>query len=272
MNIVGLGNAGCNIAKKFEEYPQYSVYQIDSEARSGENTFLIRPEPHPEDYERNCPNLKSFLNLKGDVTFIMSGSGLISGASLAILEQIKECSITIIYLKSDPALLSELNRLHQRATFHIMQEYARSGVFREVILLDNHMISDIVGDVPIVEYYNSINSVIVSVVHFLNVFKNTKPVMSTFSNESLVNRIKTVSILDLKSDEEKFLFSLDNPKEARYYYGISRESLAGDSTLNSKIRKQMKQMKTKTSFGVYETNYNHNFCYGEILSSEITSF
>ncbi len=29
MNIIGLGNAGCAIADKFAQYPQYDIYKID---------------------------------------------------------------------------------------------------------------------------------------------------------------------------------------------------------------------------------------------------
>ena len=29
MNVVGLGNAGCSIAKYFENYPQYNVFYVD---------------------------------------------------------------------------------------------------------------------------------------------------------------------------------------------------------------------------------------------------
>ena len=29
MNVIGLGKAGCNIAKNFNQYPEYNVYQID---------------------------------------------------------------------------------------------------------------------------------------------------------------------------------------------------------------------------------------------------
>ena len=28
--IIGLGQAGCNVADKFAEYPQYKVYKIDA--------------------------------------------------------------------------------------------------------------------------------------------------------------------------------------------------------------------------------------------------
>ena len=29
MNVIGLGSAGCGIADKFAQYPQYSIYKVD---------------------------------------------------------------------------------------------------------------------------------------------------------------------------------------------------------------------------------------------------
>ena len=33
MNIIGLGKAGCKIAELFKEYPQYTVFKIDSDEK-----------------------------------------------------------------------------------------------------------------------------------------------------------------------------------------------------------------------------------------------
>ena len=55
--IVGLGKAGCAIADKFAQYPQYQVFKIDSEGidKDGKNNFLLEKQTHPEKYEQNTP-------------------------------------------------------------------------------------------------------------------------------------------------------------------------------------------------------------------------
>ena len=35
--IIGLGKAGCAIADKFDQYPQYKVFKIDSEGLDSKN-------------------------------------------------------------------------------------------------------------------------------------------------------------------------------------------------------------------------------------------
>ena len=126
MNVIGLGNTGCNIAREFENYPQYNVYYIDTEPRQSKNSYLMSKYDHPEKYEANCPDLTHFLPKQGEMLFILGGSGDITGASLRILHAARHCDITVLYIKADQGLLSTVGQLQQRATFHILQEYARS--------------------------------------------------------------------------------------------------------------------------------------------------
>ena len=58
MNIIGLGNAGCQIAKSFEKYGQYKVFCIDVEDK-GYTTFLhVEEQNSHEDYEKKYKKLK----------------------------------------------------------------------------------------------------------------------------------------------------------------------------------------------------------------------
>ena len=101
-NIIGLGNCGCKIAKKFEYFPQYAVKHMDAEEREGANFFKIPFEDHPEKYEKNCPDFSSFLqDVEGDVCLILGGSGHISAVVLKLLETIRECNINILYIRPD---------------------------------------------------------------------------------------------------------------------------------------------------------------------------
>jgi len=269
VNIIGLGNCGCNIAEEFTRYPQYSVFCIDTEPRQSENFYLLPRKDSPEEYEKDCPDLTNFLNCNGDALFILGGSGHVTAACLRVLETIKHCKVTILYINDCPELLSETARLQQRASFHILQEYARSGVFEQIILVDNSSVSDIVGEVSIVEYYKSINQTIVPAIHFLNVFNNSKPVMSTFYPLAPTSRIRTVGIINVETGEEKMFFSLDSRTETRYYYAIGEKSLKEDATLNNKIRNQVRGKNERTSFGIFKTEYDDNFCYSLVCGREV---
>ena len=58
-----------------------------------------------------------------------------------------------------------------------------------------------------------------------DVFNHIKAVMDTFSQTSDIARIATFGIVDMKKNEQKLFFSIDNVSEFRYYYSINRKQL-----------------------------------------------
>ena len=81
--IIGLGNAGCNIADKFTKYSQYSVYKLDVGLKRTKTTYPIRSYEKIEDYEEKCPTYRRFFKvIEGEVIFILAGGGKgIAGAA-----------------------------------------------------------------------------------------------------------------------------------------------------------------------------------------------
>ena len=57
MNVVGLGNAGCQIAKNFDQYGQYKTFCIDVEDKDYKNYIAIKLQNSHEDYESNYKRL-----------------------------------------------------------------------------------------------------------------------------------------------------------------------------------------------------------------------
>ena len=141
--IIGLGQAGCNIAEKFKKHPQYKVYKIDVGLENEANSYALERQESPELYESKCPNLKTFFKeVSNDVLFITS-SGDVSGASLRILEQLKKKTIvSVLYIKPDLSLLPEIKNLQENLVFRVLQEYARSAVFEKIYLVDNMLLTD----------------------------------------------------------------------------------------------------------------------------------
>jgi len=276
LNIIGLGAAGCNVADKFTQYPQYDVYKIDVGLKGlKKNGIYAMPRQQSvEDYESNCPSLKNFLkNVSGEVIFILCGAGAISGASLRILETIKNCEISILYILPDVDLLSELSQLRNNVTFNVLQQYARSGMFKAMRIVHNPSVEAIIGDVPVIGYYDRLNEVIASTMHMINVYKKTESVMDTFSQPVDFARISTIGIYNEKEKKESLLFSLDNIREIVYYYSIPNDVLKSDGNLLKGITKKVKQSsnagEVKTSFGIFSTNYDQKYCFIEAHTSFI---
>ena len=276
MNVIGLGQAGCNIADMLSEYPQYKTYKIDV-GIEGTRCYDVKRQKGPEEYEKNVPSMKTFFRgIKGETLFVIGGSGHISAMCLRVMEQIKDkCEISVLYIRPELSLLSKTKSLHERATFNVLQEFARSGLLKVLYLASNINLENILGNVPIIGYNNKINELLVSTIHMINVFKNSEPVMGKIEEPSEICRIATFGISEIEEGEEKFFFSLDNTTERCYIYGINEERLATEGGLKKKIIDRIKSTSSEesiqVSFGVFPTNYQQDYCYTLNYTSIIQS-
>tara|TARA_R110000824_G_scaffold16596_1_gene68669 strand:- start:182 stop:1060 length:879 start_codon:yes stop_codon:yes gene_type:complete len=292
VNIIGLGQAGCNIADKFSEHPQYNIYKVDAgqgsdfdfveESDNPVNkikSYNIEKCVGPEEYERNYSSMKSFFkDMSGDTLFILGGSGHVSAIALRIIQEIKaQCEVDILYIRPDFLLLSESKRLHEKVTYNVLQQYTRSGSIRRMYLVSNPELENILGDVPILGYHDKLNELIVSTLHMINVYKNTEPVMGGLPSliKNSTRRICTVGIFDIKKSEEKLFFPLDTVREMGYIYSIRKDRLQTESGLHKQITSQMKEKLSSenlsVSFGVFPTDYNSDYGYILAYSPNIQS-
>ena len=265
MNIVGLGKAGCAIVDKFAQYPQYKIFKIDVDVQ-GPNSYNIEKQNTPEEYEANCPDLTSFFgDIQGETWVVIGGAGYISGMSLSLMEQIGECDINVLYIKPEISLLSYNKTLQERLVYMILQEYARSGVLKCLYIVSNPVIEEILGEVPIIGYWDKLNDIIVSTIHMINVFKNSLPVMGRLEEPGTTYRIGTFGLFDEEKSEEKMFFSLDNTRELCYIYSINDKRLKSEGTLfkriTSQIKQKSKQENLTVSYGIYPTTYDQDYTY-----------
>jgi hypothetical protein len=266
MNIIGLGHAGCAIAECFSKYSQYKTFYIDHD-RTCENSYTVEKQQGPEQYEQNAPDLKKFLDLSpGAVYIVIGGAGDISGMALRVMEAIEDKkSISIVYIQPDRSLLSERKKRHERVTFNVLQQYARSGAISRIYLISNSAVEAVIGDVPIIGYYDKLNEVIVSTLHMINVCKNQEPVLGGLEEPGETRRISTFGIYDFEKDEEKLFFSLDKTRESCYIYCVGNKRLREDGSLHKTIVSQMTGKitdETKTvSYGVFPTSYKTDYGY-----------
>lgn len=274
MNIVGLGQCGCNITKCFEKFPQYETYYINTEKIDSDRFFHLKKQTSHEAYEKNCPDFSEFFeNVSEEVFFILGGSGAITGASLFILESLKHCKITIIYVKPEIILLSEKKTLQERVVYKILQEYTRSGMFEAMYVFNNPTLENNIADITIYNRYDKLNQLISFSIHMINVFENTEPVTATISDFSEIARIGAMGSFDIEQNVENLYFSLDNVSEKCYYYAIPEKQLKEDTELFRKITDQMKEKaknkKTKISYVIHSTDYEKAHCYIVARSSQI---
>ena len=265
MNVVGLGDAGCNIADAFTQYPQYKIYKINVDIE-GERCYNISKCETAEEYENvSLPKIKTFFKeMKGETLFVVGGSGKISCASLRILENFKKLPTTIIYIKPDLTVLSQRQEMQERVVCGVLQEYTRSGVFERMIIVSNPLVESVIVGAPIIGYYDKLNETIVSTIHMINVCENTKPVMGKIPDPKITHRIVSLGMLDVEQGEEKMFFSLDSPRERCYIYNINEERLRTDEGLFKRLKNQIKsksQENLNISFAVYANDFGYDLGY-----------
>ena len=274
--VIGLGKAGCAIADKFAQYPQYKTFKIDSEGLDpkSKNCHLLKKQDSPEKYEKTVRSMKTFFAKTTDnILFVLSGSGMISGASLQILKNLRGKKVNILYIKPDMEFLGHMNILQERVVRNVLQEYTRSGVFNRIFLVDNKKVEEVLGDVPIIGYYDRLNELIVSTIHMVNIYDHQKAIHATPFDKADTTRISTFGIVNVDEGKEKLFFSLDNIREKCYYYAINSKVLETDGkllrTLTDNINKNIGK-DVRAGFQVYSTSYEQNYGY-LVANTELTN-
>lgn len=268
MRLIGVGNTGCKIVKKISSYiADCKSYYFNSEIIQTDSYFRLIREEVPENYERNFPKLKAFEDFESreDVLLVMSSSGHISSCSLVLLEQIAQCNIRIALITPDVSLLDKKHRYQHNAISKILQEYSRSGLFREVLIFSNTETEKICKDISFSNYYETINENIASALFSLIYFENQSPVFGQIYSPEIVSRISSLGLKDIRNAEERNFFSVQNPRDVIYYFGLNEEDIESKE-VRQEILKQMREKKNidtklNISFGIFPIKTETSYCY-----------
>ena len=276
-SVIGIGGVGCRIAKCFSEYPQYNVICVDDQSSGIKDQIIVPKQKTPEEYEESFKNLTKAKKdkIKDNVVVVLCGASLVSSIALRLLYQIRNKNITVICVRPEQDLMGETKQSQEKVIYSVLQEYTRSGIFDRIYLTSNSQMDSLVEDASIKEYYPAINKMIASVFHMVMVFDHQDPVISNFSNTNEARRICTLGILDIEKSTETLFFPFEDAMETRLYYGISKETLKSDKSLQRNIIKLIKDKNKelcKYSYGVYETQYDWDFCYTKYFSSKVQDF
>jgi hypothetical protein len=265
ISVIGIGNGASAIAQKFSGTPQYEVYTLnDKVLKNSKYKFRLKKYDVPEDYENNTPDLtKFFANIRETVQVFIVGSSYSSNYALGILEQLKEKEIEIFYIQPDVELLIGIPKLVEATVFGVLQEYARSGLFKSITLISNLNLEQIVGEISIKNYFDSLNTSIYSTIHYINFFNHADPEIGNVARPAPINRIRTIGFLNMKDIKEKWLFDLDIERELCYYLCINKKKLETESGLHKKIVDMLKEKPKnafrKISYAIYETDHKQDF-------------
>jgi len=256
MVIIGLGKAGCAVAKLFKQHKTYQVVLLDE----GKGIKKCNTVEEYDEIEYNPP--KTWLKKHSEALVITCGSGKVSGAILRVLEPLKSLRTTVCYIVPELDYLSSDAKKRNRVHFNVLQEFTRSGMIDELVLFDNDLALENFGHGSVKDYYNKINHYYYSAIHMNNFCKNVDPVFGEHHTPKEISRITTLGMGFIGGNEEKLLFSLDNITETCYIINVSDEDLNTNDDLIPSIKELAsinKEKERETSFAVYETPHDTHF-------------
>ncbi len=189
------------------------------------------------------------------------------------MQQLKAtANIRILYIRPDVSLLDETRKRQERVIFQILQNYTRSALFEQMYIVENLSLETIVGGAPVIGYFDKLNELVVSTVHMINIFNNSKSVAENFSTPHELARISTFGMVDLENDEEKLFFDIESAREKMYYFAIPDKTLKTDKKLFKELTERMKakmEENVNVSYGIYSTAYDTPYVYCQQKSSMI---
>ena len=176
MVIIGLGKAGCAVAKLFKQHKTYQVVLLDE----GKGIKKCNTVEEYDEIEYNPP--KTWLKKHSEALVITCGSGKVSGAILRVLEPLKSLRTTVCYIVPELDYLSSDAKKRNRVHFNVLQEFTRSGMIDELVLFDNDLALENFGHGSVKDYYDKINHYYYSAIHMNNFCKNVDPVFGEHYN------------------------------------------------------------------------------------------
>jgi len=255
MLIIGIGEAGCEVAKLFKKHKNYQVAMLD-EGKGIPKKLTVEEY---DEFEYIPP--KTWLTKHSEALVILSGCGKVAGSTLRVLEPLKALNTTVCYIVPELDYLSSEARLRNKVHYNVIQEFTRSGMINELILFDNELALEHFGHGPIKDYYSAINFYYYSCLHMNNYSKNVTPVFGEHHTPKQISRITTIGFSDLEKNEEKLLFQLDNITETCYIINASEDDLKTNDDLVPTIKEMAsinKKQQRETSFAVFETSQETN--------------
>jgi hypothetical protein len=270
--IICLGAKACDVGEAFENNPQYQVKLIDKDIE-GDNCFSIVKQKTPEEYEKNTPNMSVFLSdISEEILFILSGESEVANCSLKILQQIKDKKINIVYLFPQLEFLTNKQVLQERMIRNVLQEYTRSGLFQNIILLDCSLIENIMGETSIKDFDSQFS---VTTMTLLNTFmdaKSIEPEIDKSHTPKEISKILTFAYYDHVNNNEKSVYNMGLIDDKIYHFYFTEETLNGNSKMLREIKEKLKNKavdNTKVSYTIRGTSGESDFCFVTYYSKAI---
>lgn len=269
-SIVCLGHKACDIGELFEKSLQVKLIDISIE---GDNCFSLSKQKTPEDYEKTVPQMNAFFNdISDEILFITSSDTDTLSCSLKILEQIKDKNISIIYLRTDRSFLTSRGVMVDRVAFNVLQEYTRSGLFKNMFLIDEERMESFISESAVEDYYETyIKFVRDMILNYIST--QGEAIIDNNIAPTEVERLATFAIYNLSNDDEIALYNMNLVNTKNYHFFLSDDTLKNDKKIMRSIKEKIKNKaidSTRVSYTIRGTSAKTDYCFVVYYSKAIS--
>tara|TARA_Y100000034_G_scaffold64311_4_gene77788 strand:+ start:11931 stop:12767 length:837 start_codon:yes stop_codon:yes gene_type:complete len=275
LNVIGFGTAGCRIAEKFEEFPQYKVHYIDV-GRTGKGCHNFPKCTSMQQAEEKTPKFGKLKKeqIGKDIIFICAGSGVTSGGILQTLERLKSFNVRVVYVRPNSKFVANEAKLRERAVRGVLQAYARAGLLDRLYLVSNEMVAKSIGQLSLYEYFDRVNEFIRDHVNMLEHIKNlNKFIINNGSEPGEINKISTIGFFNMNTKEENLFYDMEDIREKSFFYLIKEETLKQKNNFLDKII-QLSEEATEgdamtVSYSVTPSTYEDDYVFLEVHTNRV---
>jgi hypothetical protein len=273
MEVIGIGNAGREICKIFEQ-KGYKTYSIDNHSDAFVKFPKVKTIEEAEKVEIDLSELKN--NIKSDhILCVMAGSGLITGACLRILENFRDKKIDFLYIQPDTSFMNNNGKTRERVVRNILQEFARSGLFNKMWMVSNKSIANLSSDISIGNYFEKVNEKVVDMWHLMEYYSQATALMGNLEEPQEQNRIATFGLYSLNDETEQKFYELEGVREKHFYFTFSEETLKETGNVlelvSRKLEKAQENEFQEVSYGFFPSGYTVDKVYIMYYTNHIQS-
>lgn len=279
MTIIGIGDIACEIVEKFSSYKNHKYIVKISTSKQPKikkcKNILFPKFKEPEEYENACPNISKFINRKEKtIKVFIDGKDTLALSSLQILHQIdKKQDTEVIYLCPDMLFLGIQTQQIHNLVFNVLQEYARSGMFKSLCLISYENIEKIAQKMHLSFFDNIFPEIVGGTIYTIDQLKSINSIYDNFVLFPAACRIKTLSIINPENLIHQNFFDLDNISDVVYYFSYNESQFKTNKNLVFDVREIMKN-KLKNNhqrvyYGIFASEYNEPFICCEYYTSLI---
>lgn len=218
-----------------------------------------------EEYDNVKLPLSFFEDIEDDVLFIISLEN-ITNATLSILEQMNDKNLHLLYIYPFMRFANKEVKMMHRIFSGVLQEYARSGLFKTFTLLSEELLYNNIPNITLLNKEEKMCEFISSYITNILYFQNTKILFGTEPSFKDINRIQTFGLYDMQERSINLFDDLE-PDETHLMFIYPQEQLESDHGLLNATLSSLPEIQD-LSFSIHSSPHPQQFCSAISRTSE----